>query len=283
VQLPGPASSSAPWPYALAGAAVVLLLGVGGWFVFAGGEGSSPGDTAPSANESSAEAAGSPSGAGPTATGGADQPAPQGEDPAEPPAEPSDDGPTAAGSDTGSENGTAEGEGETEPEADKARAESEQGTDDGSGSARAEPRGAGESEGGGTYEIQEPEIPAAVKRLSGRERHQKAQRMRRLARRLYRRQAYDKSETWWRRAWMHQPNSSANAAGLALVLQRQGNKEAAFAWAERAVELDSTDGHAHFVLGTILEKRGNTEQAADAYRRALKYGYGRARRRLRGL
>ncbi|MFW6051989.1 MAG: tetratricopeptide repeat protein, partial [Myxococcota bacterium] len=181
------------------------------------------------------------------------------------------------GDEDGAETGAGdEDEAETETGAgdeDETETEAGTGTEESEAPAEEEPEEADEVEAAAdetedAREIDVPEVPASVEKLSGRARAKRAQRLRTAARRLFRAKRYDKAEELYRKAWQFLPDNSATALGLALVHERKEEMGQAMGWARKAIELSPRDGDAHFLLGTMLENTGDEEGARRAYRKA---------------
>ncbi len=83
------------------------------------------------------------------------------------------------------------------------------------------------------------------------------------------------------------PNYAQAYAGMAVAYAWQAGSDRKFNLkareaAAKALQIDDTLGEAHYLLGTILEKRGDKEGAAREYQTALTLAkdFGRAREAL---
>jgi tetratricopeptide (TPR) repeat protein len=135
------------------------------------------------------------------------------------------------------------------------------------------------------YVNTDPDIPDHIRKMSGRERHLRAAKLRDLAGRLLRHDSYEKSEKWWRRAWKYDPKAPETAAGLARTLVHSGREEEGLAWGRHALDLSGGSGRYHAVMGELLFKTGDLEGAIESYEVAAqrKPDSPRIRRRLRNL
>jgi hypothetical protein len=84
------------------------------------------------------------------------------------------------------------------------------------------------------FEIEPPDVPLRIRRLSWRTRRRRARNHRIVALRLFGRMRYERAETSWREALVYDPNNRYTAQGLARTLRALGREEEADAWQARA-------------------------------------------------
>jgi hypothetical protein len=84
------------------------------------------------------------------------------------------------------------------------------------------------------FEIEPPDVPPRIRRLSWRTRRRRARNHRIVALRLFGRMRYERAEAAWREAVVYDPNNRYTAQGLARTLRALGREEEADAWQARA-------------------------------------------------
>ncbi len=118
-------------------------------------------------------------------------------------------------------------------------------------------------------EIELPDVPASVRRLTTARRDREARRRLTLGSRLLRRRQFERAESTFRDGLVYDPDSSDLAHAMAIVSLRQDNNELASAWASRSTELDPEDSDHFTLLGDIYSQMGQRPAAQAAWEHAL--------------
>lgn len=160
---------------------------------------------------------------------------------------------TADGEDDGTDREDAE-------QGAAAEADREAGSDatDATGPATADP-----------YAIQDRPVPSKIAQLPPRVKRQRLAGLVKQARRMHRRERYDRAADLWERAWQYDQRNATVAAGMAQALLEQQQGRAAAGWAQRAAALAPRDEDVQTLLGDAYVAANDHRRAREAYQRVL--------------
>jgi tetratricopeptide (TPR) repeat protein len=82
--------------------------------------------------------------------------------------------------------------------------------------------------------------------------------------------AYESEMGLWLEVLQSQPNNSMAHHGVAAILEKEGNDEAAMEHYRAAAESGPASSHAHYQLGTLYHKQGDYVEAANHFSEAIR-------------